>query len=128
MDTTILRDLPAQVVIRGQALTTGEVLAVARHSAPVALSDEAVQRIHAARAVIDRLADEGQKVYGVTTGFGHLSKIRIPGEQLTDLQYNLLRSHASGVGEPLSEDVTRAMMFLLAASLARGNSGVHLEV
>ncbi len=128
MDTTILRDLPAQVVIRGQALTIGEVLAVARHSAPVALSDEAVQRIHAARAVIDRLADEGQKVYGVTTGFGHLSKIRIPSEQLTDLQYNLLRSHASGVGEPLSEDVTRAMMVLLAASLARGNSGVHLEV
>ena len=101
---------------------------MARHSAPVALSDEAVQRIHAARAVIDRLADEGQKVYGVTTGFGYLSKIRIPSEQLTDLQYNLLRSHASGVGEPLSEDVTRAMMVLLAASLARGDSGVHLEV
>jgi len=55
-------------------------------------------------------------VYGVTTGFGHLSNVRIPHDQLTELQYNLLRSTAAGVGEPLSEEVTRAMMLLLAAS------------
>ncbi|HEY7416524.1 MAG TPA: histidine ammonia-lyase, partial [Ktedonobacteraceae bacterium] len=70
----------------------------------------------------------GEKVYGVTTGFGHLSKVRIPQEQLADLQRNILRSHAAGVGEPLSEDVVRAMMVLLAASLARGHSGVRVEV
>jgi histidine ammonia-lyase len=120
--------LPEQVIISGQALSTTDVIAVARHRAAVVLNDEAVQRVQAARAVIDRLAGEGAKVYGVTTGFGHLSKIRVPAEQLTELQYNLLRSHAAGVGEPFPEDVVRAVMLLLAASLARGNSGVHLAV
>jgi histidine ammonia-lyase len=74
------------------------------------------------------LAAEGKKVYGVTTGFGHLSSVRIPQTQLVELQHNLLRSHASGVGEPLTEEIVRAMMLLLAASLARGNSGVRVEV
>lgn len=120
--------LPEQVIISGQALSTADVIAVARHRATVVLNDEAVQRVQAARGVIDRLAGEGAKVYGVTTGFGHLSKIRVPAEQLTELQYNLLRSHAAGVGEPFPEDVVRAVMLLLAASLARGNSGVHLAV
>lgn len=128
MEIDTFQELPAHVVIRGQALTSAEVVAVARHNALVELSDEAVQRIQAARMVIDRLADAGQKVYGVTTGFGHLSKIRIPSDQLAELQYNLLRSHAAGVGELLSEEVARAMMLLLAASLARGHSGVHLEI
>ena len=116
---------PSQIIIQGQALTVGEVVAVARHSATVTLGKDAEQRIQAARAVIDRIADEGKKIYGVTTGFGHLSKVRIPSEQFVDLQHNLLRSHAAGVGEPLSEEVTRAMMLLLAASLARGHSGVR---
>jgi histidine ammonia-lyase len=126
--TEYVHELPSKVNINGQALTSAHVLAVARHYAPVALGSESVSRILAARAVIDRLADEEQKVYGVTTGFGHLSKVRIPHEQQTELQYNLLRSTAAGVGEPLSEEVTRAMMLLLAASLARGNSGVRTEV
>jgi histidine ammonia-lyase len=126
--TEYVHELPSNVTINGQALTCAQVLAVARHFAPVALGSESVSRILAARAVIDRLAAEEQKVYGVTTGFGHLSKVRIPHDQLTELQYNLLRSTAAGVGEPLSEEVTRAMMLLLAASLARGNSGVRTEV
>ncbi len=125
METQIL---PEQVTLNSQELTIAEVIAVARHHAPVKLGEESLARIRAARALIDTLADEGRKVYGVTTGFGHLSKVRIPQEQLVDLQHNLLRSHAAGVGEPLPEDVTRAMMLLLAASLARGHSGVRPEV
>ncbi len=120
--------LPKSVSIASQTSTIEEVLAVARHYAPVVLADEAVTRIQAARKVIDRVADEGEKVYGVTTGFGHLSRVSIPFAQLTDLQHNLLRSHAAGVGELLSEEVTRAVMFLLASSLARGNSGIRVEV
>jgi histidine ammonia-lyase len=116
------------VIINGQALNFADVLAVARHYAPVVLGNEAIHRIQAARDVIDKIAAEGQKVYGVTTGFGHLSSIRIPQQQLIDLQHNLLRSHAAGVGELLAEEVTRAMMLLLAASLARGHSGVRVEV
>jgi len=120
--------LSSHIIINGQALSSAQVLAVARHYATVTLGSESISRIQAARAVIDILTAEDQKVYGVTTGFGHLSRVRIPQDQLQDLQHNLLRSHAAGVGEPLSEEVTRAMMLLLAASLARGNSGVRTEV
>src|SRR5439155_26658873 len=84
--------------------------------------------IRTERAVIDKIATEDQKVYGVTTGFGHLSRVRIRHEQLVELQHNLLRSHSAGVGEPLSEEVTRTVMLLLAASLARGNSGVRVAI
>ena len=128
MGTGSFYDLPTQVTIRGDALTLADVVAVARFNASVSLSGKAIKSIEAARIVIDRLAKEGQKVYGVTTGFGHLSKIRIPADQLSSLQYNLLRSHAAGVGETLAEEVVRAMMLLLAASLARGHSGVHVEI
>ena len=128
MKTEYAHELPASVTINGQALSSTQVLAVASNYMPVTLGSESVSRILAARAVIEKLADEGQTVYGVTTGFGQLSRVRIPHDQLTDLQHNLLRSHAAGVGEPLSEEVTRAMMLLLAASLARGNSGVRTEV
>ena len=126
--TKDIHELPTYVTINGRALSSIEVLAVARHNATVSLGNESILRIEAAREVIDTLAAQDQKVYGVTTGFGHLSRVRIPHEQLQDLQHNLLRSHAAGVGEPLSEEVTRAMMLLLAASLARGNSGVRTKV
>ena len=122
------KQLPTEVIINGQALTSEEVLAVTRHFARVTLGAESLTRIQAARAVIDTIAEEERKVYGVTTGFGHLSRVRIPHDQLMELQHNLLRSHSLGVGEPLAEDVTRAVMLLLAASLGRGNSGVRVEV
>src|SRR6266571_835696 len=128
MKTEDMHELPTHIIIDGQALSSAQVVALARHYATVTLGSESISRIQAARAVIDTLTAEDQKVYGVTTGFGHLSRVRIPHEQLQDLQHNLLRSHAAGVGEPLREEVTRAMMLLLAASLARGNSGVRTEV
>lgn len=121
-------NLSTTVTLDGQALSRVDVLAVARHFAPVTLSENALMRIQRARTLIDTIAAEGRKVYGVTTGFGHLSSVRISTEHLVELQHNLLRSHAAGVGEPLSEEVARAMMLLLAASLARGNSGVRVEV
>ncbi|HLL78603.1 MAG TPA: histidine ammonia-lyase [Ktedonobacteraceae bacterium] len=125
MKTIERQEFPLHVMIDGQALSSRQVVAVARQYAQVEVSAESFRRIEAARAVIERIAEEGQKVYGVTTGFGHLSRVRISHEHLTELQQNLLRSHAAGVGEPLSEEVTRAMMLLLAASLARGHSGVR---
>ncbi len=128
LKTIQLPTQPSHIIINGQALSSAEVVAIARHYTHVSLGDESIQRIRAARLLIDTIAAEGRKVYGVTTGFGHLSSVRIPQEQLLDLQHNLLRSHAAGVGEPLNEEVTRAMMVLLAASLARGNSGVRVEI
>ncbi len=125
---TTTSDLPSHVTLQGAALTPQDVLAVTRRHARVVLGDEAVLRIEAARTLIQQLATEERKVYGVTTGFGHLSRVRIPTENLVELQHNLLRSHAAGVGEAVSEEVARAMLLLLAASLARGNSGVRVDV
>src|SRR2546421_1153693 len=128
MKTELIHQYPTTIILDGQALTQADVLAVARSSTRVTIGDHAIRRMQAARLVIDTIADEGKKVYGVTTGFGHLSSVRIPHSQLVELQHNLLRSHASGVGEPLAEEIVRAMMLLLAASLARGNSGVRVEI
>lgn len=125
---SIQNAFPSNVMLNGQPLTTAEVLSVARQNTLVELGNESIHLIQIARSVIDDIAAQGKKVYGVTTGFGHLSSVRIPQEQLVDLQHNLLRSHAAGVGESLSEEITRAMMLLLAASLARGHSGVRVEV
>src|SRR5260370_25703352 len=117
-----------QITINGQALTRAEVIAVARHSTPVLLGKHAIEQIQVARTLIETITAEGRTIYGVTTGFGHLSTVHISQDHLVDLQHNLLRSHAAGVGEPLSEEVVRTMMVLLAASLARGKSGVRVEV
>ncbi len=113
----------------GQAgLALADVVAVAREGACGALlAPEAVDRVATARAFIERIGAE-RTVYGVTTGFGHLSSVKISSGNLADLQRNLIRSHASGVGEPFAPDTVRAVMLLLANSLARGHSGVRVVV
>jgi histidine ammonia-lyase len=109
----------------GERLTLGEVVAVAREGAAVAIAPSAIERVRTARAFVDRICDEDRTVYGVTTGFGHLSSVKIDHDQLAELQRNLLRSHASGVGEPFDVPTVRAVMLLLANSLSRGHSGVR---
>ncbi|HET9109404.1 MAG TPA: histidine ammonia-lyase [Ktedonobacterales bacterium] len=111
--------------VDAQRLTLAEVVAVAREGAEVALTPGALERVRAARAFVDQLCEEDRTVYGITTGFGHLSRVKIPSEQVEALQRNLIRSHASGVGEPFDVATTRAIMLMLANSLARGHSGVR---
>ena len=119
----------AHAVVLGRApLTIPEVVAVAREGARVRLSPAAVERVRAARAVVERITEEGRTVYGITTGFGRLSDVKIPHDQLAELQHNLIRSHSSGVGEPFDVPTTRAAMLLLANSLSRGYSGVRVEL
>ena len=101
---------------------------MAREGARVRLSPAAVERVRAARAVVERITEEGRTVYGITTGFGRLSHVKIPHDQLAELQHNLIRSHSSGVGEPFDVPTTRAAMLLLANSLSRGYSGVRVEL
>src|SRR5947209_9265423 len=93
---------PTRVTLQGKALTIADVLAVARSYASVELGQEAISRIQAARHIVDRIIDDEKAVYGVTTGIGYLSRVRIPPQQVTELQRNLLYSHAAAVGEPLS--------------------------
>jgi histidine ammonia-lyase len=102
-----------------------DVVAVAREGRPVALAPDARQRMEASRAVIERVVAQGETVYGVTTGFGDLADVRIEPGQTAELQRNLVRSHAAGVGEPLPDEVVRAILLLRANGLAVGLSGVR---
>ncbi len=111
------------IVLTGANLTVEAVEAVARGGARVRLDDGARARMAEARAVIERLVDEGAVVYGVTTGFGALAGTSIAAADTRRLQENLLMSHAAGVGEPLPVDVVRAMLLLRANTLALGHSG-----
>jgi histidine ammonia-lyase len=112
----------------GQSLTLEQVAAVARGEERVALGRGARERMGASREVVERIVGEGRVVYGVNTGFGKLSDIRIAPGELVDLQLNLVRSHACGVGRPLSEEETRALMLLRANVLAVGLSGARAVV
>lgn len=115
--------------LHGTGLTPETVERVASAEAPpVRLARAARRRVDAARTVIDRIVAEGGTVYGVTTGFGALAEVPIPAERIEELQVNLIRSHAAGVGEPLSEAETRAVLLLRANVLALGHSGVRPEV
>ncbi|HEU0237572.1 MAG TPA: histidine ammonia-lyase [Candidatus Limnocylindrales bacterium] len=118
----------ATVVLTGADLTVGDVEAVARGGAPVALDTHARARVAEAREVIARLVAAGDVVYGVTTGFGDLATTFIAAEDAARLQENLLVSHAAGVGEPLPREVVRAMLLLRANTLALGHSGCRPEL
>lgn len=116
------------ILLDGNSLTLEQVEAVARGGEHVLLAPAARERVRAARATVDELLTAERPVYGVTTGFGKLSDVRIPPEQAEALQRNLLRSHAFGVGPPLPEEAVRASLLLRANVLAKGYSGVRPEV
>jgi histidine ammonia-lyase len=116
------------LLLDGCALRIAEVVEVARQGRPVGLAPSAEARMAASHQLVQRVVDGEDAVYGINTGFGHLSRVRIPAGQLAELQHNLLRSHACGVGEPLTASLARTMMLLSAASLARGHSGVRPAV
>ena len=114
--------------LNGQALSLSDVAAVALNGEHVKISSAAKPRVLASRKVVEEIIARDAVVYGVTTGFGKLSDVRIPREALSDLQLNLVRSHACGIGEPLSEPEVRAMMLLRANVLALGFSGIRVEI
>ena len=111
--------------INGNHLTLEEVREVAAGGCPVRLAPDARDAVNRARAVVDTLVAGNQTSYAITTGVGKLSDVRIAGDQIRELQVNLVRSHAVGVGDPLSAVETRAMMLLRANSLAKGYSGIR---
>ncbi len=115
-----------EIVANGESLTIEQVVEVARRGAPVRV--ELPPRFHASRKlVLDKVAGS-EPVYGINTGFGQLATIRIPRDQVAELQRNLIMSHSAGVGEPVSTEVCRAMLLLRLNALAKGYSGVREEL
>jgi histidine ammonia-lyase len=116
------------VILDGQSLTLAEIEAVALDGARVEIAAASKARMAASRATIEDILLAGETVYGVNTGFGKLSDVSIPPGSLAQLQTNLVRSHAGGVGQPLSEAESRAMLLLRANVLANGFSGTRPEL
>jgi histidine ammonia-lyase len=119
---------PEPLLLDGSPLTLSEIESVAAGLCPVTLAPEAHARVVHSRRVIEQILATGQTVYGVNTGFGKLADVSIPADKLAQLQTNLVRSHACGLGEPLSEAESRAMVLLRANVLAKGHSGVRPEL
>ncbi len=118
----------APLQIDGSSLTIADLTAVAEGHRTVQLAPAARERMRTTRAIVEGIAARGEAVYGVTTGFGKLSDFAIPPDQLAQLQVNLVRSHAAGVGPRLPEREVRAMMLLRANVLAKGFSGARPEL
>ncbi|MGB7753405.1 MAG: histidine ammonia-lyase [Candidatus Acidiferrales bacterium] len=113
------------IQINGEHLDFPQLYRVVFEGEKVELAAPARERMLASRAVIERLIASDQAVYGVNTGFGKMASVRISREQIGELQVNLVRSHACGVGAALSENETRAMLLLRANAIAKGFSGVR---
>src|SRR5437867_1892909 len=114
--------------LKGEQISLVQLAAVAVGGEAVHISPLARSRILASRKAIEQILERDLVVYGVNTGFGKLSDVRIPHGQLRQLQLNLVRSHACGIGNPLSEAEVRAMMVLRSNVLALGFSGIRCEV
>jgi histidine ammonia-lyase len=115
------------LTISGQGLKVDDVVAVA-HGRPVTLDPAALPAIERSQAAVERLVDEGRIAYGITTGFGRFKDKLISPDQARQLQVNLVRSHAVGVGPALDEPYVRAMMLVRVNTLAKGYSGVHPDI
>ncbi len=113
------------VTISGKDLTIEDIDLVARHGATAKWSDDAMERMRQARAVVEEYAGRNEAIYGLNTGIGALREDRIPAEAMTQFQRNLIMSHAGGVGEPLPNDVVRAMMLARINGFAQGGAGVQ---
>jgi histidine ammonia-lyase len=117
----------APLALDGRSLTLQDLEDVCLRGRPVALAEAARTAVVAARRVVDDAVAEGRVVYGVNTGFGNFADVAIPAERVKELQLNLVRSHAAGVGPAIGEPETRGLMLLRANVLAKGHSGVRPE-
>ena len=116
------------VVLTGDPLTIGDVVAVARHGEAIEVGEKVAARMAPARALVDDVIARGDIVYGITTGFGALAQVHIEPERVVELQHAIVRSHAAGAGDPIDEEIVRGMMLLRARTLAAGHAGARPEL
>ena len=116
------------VVVDGSPITVEDVVAVALGRARAVPGADLDERMEPARALVERVVEDNETVYGITTGFGALANTRIQPDQASEMQYDLLRSHAAGVGSHIEPEIVRAMLLCRARTLAQGYSGVRPEI
>jgi histidine ammonia-lyase len=114
--------------LSGKPLSLRQIASIASAAGEIRIAPSAIARMHASREIVRRAMAGGHPVYGINTGFGKLCDVAIPACEFASLQLNLVRSHACGLGAPLSEAETRVIMALRANTLALGHSGVRPEV
>ncbi len=116
-----------EVFIDGETLSIIDIVKVARQNVKVEVPEQIRKRVERSRQVLEKLVKENHSIYGVTTGFGALSNLKISPQEAQQLQTNLIRSHSSAVGIPLGTEIVRATMLLRANTLAKGYSGIRLK-
>ena len=117
-----------EIVLDGSSLTIEQVVSISNFETKVRLSDFSKSSINKSRKLVEEIVSSGEVVYGINTGFGALSNVTIPTDKLEDLQTNLIRSHACGVGNRMDPNSVLMMMLVRANSLAKGHSGARLEL
>lgn len=116
-----------KLIIDGKSLTLDRIERFIKENQKVVLSSASKKRIAKARRLIDKWVNSGEAIYGVTTGFGEFSNVKISQEETEALQRNLILSHSAGVGFNIPPLIVKIMMLLRANALARGNSGIRIE-
>ena len=117
-----------QLFLDGDSLTIDSAYLAEKNHTRISLALTAAKRMQESRRQVEKWLASGEVIYGVTTGFGEFSTVRIPYERIGELQVNLIRSHSAGTGDPLPANIVRLMILLRANALAKGYSGVRLEV
>lgn len=116
------------IILNGKGLNLDKFIRISRYKEEVSIGDEQRSLVLKAHQYVHDVVVNEKPVYGINTGFGKLSDVSIPKRDVSELQENLLKSHACGVGNPLSDEVVRGMMLLRVNALIRGNSGIRIEV
>ena len=116
------------IKLNGENLTIEQLATILYEGVPVVIDDLAKVRVEQSRQAVERIVEQDRTVYGINTGFGKFSDIKIAEQEVNKLQLNLIRSHACGLGEPFPETVARAMVILRLNALLKGFSGIRLEV
>ena len=117
-----------EIILDGNSLTIEQVVSITNYNTKVRLSDSSISSIKKSRGLVEDIVSSGEVVYGINTGFGALSNVTISSDKLEDLQSNLIRSHACGLGERMDPNSVLMMMLVRANSLAKGYSGARLEL